>query len=75
MVEVVVYLGVITGKFLKHRTTFKLLHRPFGSGGRSDLSFARGLFCHWNMGRRRSVPFVLCPGLVARGRFWVVLAG
>jgi hypothetical protein len=29
MIEVVVYLGVITGKFLEHYTTFKLLHRPF----------------------------------------------
>jgi hypothetical protein len=29
MIEVIVYLGVITGKFLEHRTTFKLLHRPF----------------------------------------------
>ena len=29
MIEVVVYLGVITGKFLEHCTTFKLLHRPF----------------------------------------------
>ena len=31
MVEVVVYLGVITGKFLKHCTTFKLLYRSFSS--------------------------------------------
>jgi len=31
VIEVVVYLGVITGKFLKHCTTFKLLHRSFSA--------------------------------------------
>ena len=29
MVEVVIDLTVITGKFLEHCTTFQLLHRPF----------------------------------------------
>jgi hypothetical protein len=29
MIDVVVYLGVITGKFLEHCTTFKLLHGSF----------------------------------------------
>jgi hypothetical protein len=31
MIEVVVYLGVISGKFLEYCTTFKLLHRSFSS--------------------------------------------
>ena len=29
VIKMVVYLGVITGKFLEHCTTFKLLHAPF----------------------------------------------